>query len=311
MLLATLLACTAPVPSPSIAPPIGEDDAVHLLLTGDMGSDTREREQVLDGMRRRCAERPCDAILLLGDLLYPRGAESPDDPRLATWVAPYAAIAPTYLAVGNHDYGHGRDQKAIGHLLAWAAERPDIHLPSTVYRADLGDLATLAVLDTNHVFQHGDTALGPDPEGVSWSSQGAWLDGLPHDRPLIVVGHHTFRSNGPHGNAGAYEGWRHLPWVSGGALEALFTGHVAERALLYASGHDHNLQLLPCGGTTCAVSGAGAKTRELVDRGNPTHFQAAVPGFVALELDRDGGRIVAVDAEGEELAFVRLPTPAD
>ena len=306
--LGWLAACTPPEPVASVAPAIGAGDAVHVLMVGDVGSDTKGRATVLDAMRARCTTRPCDAIVLLGDLIYPRGADAPDDPRLDALLGSYADIAPVYLAVGNHDYGHGRDHEAVDHLLAWAATRPDVHLPSTVYRAALGQgLGTLAVVDTNHIFQYGDTPVGGGPDGP-WAGQGAWLDHLAAgDAPLIVAGHHPFRSNGPHGNAGVYEGWRHLPWASGQALRSFFEQHVAPEALLYANGHDHNLQLLPCDAATCAVAGSGAKVRELVDRGNPTHFQASTLGFVALELSRDAASAVACGVDGQELARVPLP----
>lgn len=303
--LATM-ACTAPDLEASTAPTIGDGDRVHLVMLGDVGSDTRERLEVLEGLRQRCADDPCDAVVLLGDLLYPRGADSPVDPRLEAFVGVYADIAPVYLLVGNHDYGHGRDHEAVAHVRAWAATRDDVHLPSTVYEATLGDhLGTLAVLDTNHIFQHGDTSLGS-----RFPSQGAWLDHLAaRDGPLLVVGHHPFRSNGPHGNAGRYEGWRYLPWASGRVLERFFVEHVAGEAVLYAAGHDHNLQLLPCDDTTCAVAGSGAKVRELVDRGNRTHFQASTPGFVDVELSRDGAYVSACGADGQVLARVPLPLP--
>jgi len=303
-----LTGCKVPAPVPASAPPIGSGASVHVLMVGDIGSDTTDRRRVLEGMRARCAERRCDAVVLLGDLIYPRGPTSPDDPRLDDWIGAYTALAPVYLALGNHDYGHGRDDLAVDHLLAWAAARPDVHLPSPLYTASLGDgLGTLAVIDTNHIFQYGDTRLGAAESGDAFPSQGAWLDHLAAGPgPLVVAGHHPFRSNGPHGNAGRYEGWRNLPWASGRSLQAFFEAHIGPQALMYANGHDHNLQLLPCGRTTCAVAGSGAKTRELVDRGNTPHFAASIPGFVALELSTDGADAVACDARGQEVARVSL-----
>ncbi len=92
-------------------------------------------------------------------------------------------------------------------------------------------------------------------------------------------------------------------------LERFFVDHVAGEALLYAAGHDHNLQLLPCEGTTCAVAGSGAKVRELVDRGNLTDFEATRPGFVDVVVSREAAQVVACGADGQALARVPLPLP--
>jgi hypothetical protein len=112
----------------------------------------------------------------------------------------------------------------------------------------------------------------------------------------VVFGHHPFRSNGPHGNAGAYEGWSYIPWLSGASLERLFTATLCDQADVYLSGHDHNLQWTTACAVELVVSGSGAKTRPIVDRGNPMHFAEAAPGFVWLELS-ESAQIAFYDQE--------------
>ena len=59
-------ACSAPRPVVSDAPPIGRGASVSVVLTGDMGSDTPGRREVLAGMQDHCRRHPCDAVVLLG-----------------------------------------------------------------------------------------------------------------------------------------------------------------------------------------------------------------------------------------------------
>ncbi|MGH7856727.1 MAG: metallophosphoesterase [Candidatus Binatia bacterium] len=80
----------------------------------------------------------------------------------------------------------------------------------------------------------------------------------------IAFGHHPYRSNGSHGNAGFYEGAPLTP-VSGPYVKAFYEQFVCGKVDLLITGHDHDLQWLApvaaCGGTEFVVSGAAAKTR--------------------------------------------------
>ncbi len=292
-----LPACTAAPQPLGAAPPLQVAQPGHLRLAvvGDAGKGNATQREVAAALAAWCAAEGCDAVLLAGDLLYPRGMESPTDPRAGDWIeAPYIDSAPRLLlALGNHDYGHGRSEQKAEWLVAWAAERPGVELPQRHYEVELAGVpGSVMVLDTNTAFQFDE---GP---------QQAWLaDRLPAiDGWRIVLGHHPFRSDGTHGNAGAYEGWRGLPYLSGRALEALFTETLCPHADVYLSGHDHNLQLIEHCDVQLVVSGAGASTTPIVDRGNDPSFAAAEAGFVWLSLGDDGqGEAVAVSGEGEVL----------
>ena len=116
----------------------------------------------------------------------------------------------------------------------------------------------------------------------------------------VVFGHHPFRSNAEHGNAGAYEGWVNLPFASGSSLGQLFERGLCPKTDVYLSGHDHNLQLLERCGVNLIVSGAGATARPVVDRGNRTRFERATHGFVWVELGAVG-RVLFFDEMGVAL----------
>ena len=265
---------------------------VRLVATGDVGRDTPLARDVAASMRAVCERDGCDAGLLLGDLLYPRGMERPDDPRMDARIRDrYAGIAPHwYLVHGNHDYAHGRNLERAKWQRAWADRTPGFHLPSPDWRLDLGPTTVLGV-DTTRVFW----------DGIR--SRGAWLDRTwadTEDRWRVVATHHPHRSNGPHGNAGAYEGWRGLPWVSGRALRTLFEDHVCGRADLVLSAHDHNLQWIAHCGTQWVVTGSGANPKAGVDRGNSPLFASDQGGFVWIELG-DRMRVRFHDVQGRVL----------
>lgn len=300
VVLAPWLGCSEPPVDARIAPPppLADPDRIRLLALGDVGRGTETQRQVARGAAAACAERGCDAVLLLGDNLYPSGMESPDDPRADAWLRDlYEPIgAPVYLVLGNHDYARGRDVERAGWLVAWAARTDGFELPGPVWTTRAGPLRLIG-LDTNRALQFGEAA------------QAAWLDEQLDDdaRWTVVLGHHPLRSDGPHGNAGSYEGTRWLPWASGRSVERLLSV-LCGRADLYLAGHDHSRQLLEHCGVPLVVSGAGGSATGIVDRGNQPRFAQGSPGGAWLELGPEEGRVVFLDADGrEDGAFGLVP----
>jgi hypothetical protein len=152
------------------------------------------------------------------------------------------------------------------------------------------------------------------------------------DRSLIFVSHHPFASGGAHG--GPVPIWRGfgILWLlkkTGslvqdlnspvyrelqGGLENLF--REIRRPLIYAGGHDHNLQVIeqdqPDRPQWTLVSGSGSKTSDV----GPTEgmrFGADKPGYMMIAFRTDGAielHVYAADAvyqhcgdvEGEDVA---------
>ena len=101
----------------------------------------------------------------------------------------------------------------------------------------------------------------------------------------------------------------------GGKFREFVDARICNRADFYFSGHDHNRQwmrrvpdiptwpLFPrpttraCA-THFAVSGAGAKTTDLEDRGNELAFGAETEGFLYVEFGPDEAIAEFADAEG-------------
>ncbi|MFZ4616964.1 MAG: hypothetical protein ACOYM2_12315 [Rectinemataceae bacterium] len=94
----------------------------------------------------------------------------------------------------------------------------------------------------------------------------------------IVMGHHPVLSNGPHGNAGNYDG--NAPGgqaeLSGSRLASFFDQSVSGRADLYLAGHDHDLEAfqIPGGKAREVVIGGGGAAFYPLEGSNPP---ASVP----------------------------------
>jgi len=200
----------------------------------------------------------------------------------------------------------------------------------------------LILLDTAWWLYGGAKPVGPE-SGCAAPSEHAVLDSVRSAlhtagrRQAVVLAHHPLMSGGPHGGhfrwqdhvfpLRAWRGWMWVPLpllgsvypearlhgisnedVSGPRNRAMREGleqAFAERApLLYASGHDHGLQILT--GTSArylVVSGAGTFGHlSQVDSLNTTRFARRASGFMRLEVLHNGtarlGAIV-VNAGGE------------
>ncbi len=305
MLALLLLACRAAAPDPPEAPGGGEPGRpVRFVALGDAGVGGAGQRRVAEAMRAVCAERGCDFVLYLGDNIYQDGAEGADDPQFVEkFERPYEGLGlPFYVVFGNHDYGPWTLSRERAEAeLAYAAGSEKWVMPAPYYRFRYGDVDFVA-LDTNALYSG--WALGWDDAQRDWLSR--VLDGgAPR---TVVFGHHPWRSNGRHGDAGSYEG---VPLL-GSWLERDFEELLCGRADLYLSGHDHNRQwLAPTCGVELVVSGAGAKTAPLVHRGPaPTLWEDdSRTGFAWFEIGGDTLSGTFYDASGRASFARRIRTP--
>ena len=289
---------------------------VRFVAIGDAGEGNADQYAVAAAIAEVCAgltapEAPgCDFVLYLGDNFYQVGVEGIDDPQFQSkFEAPYAALdLPFYPVLGNHDYGTGSlEAEKADAQIAYTRRSTKWTLPARHYHFTAAHAHFLA-LDTNAamlVDVWGDRSQEQTiREGLAAAAaEGAlWR---------VAYGHHPYKSNGPHGNAGAYEGQDWAPVVNGAGVQALVEGQLCGEVDLYLAGHDHSRQwLAPSCGVALAVSGAGAKTTGFVDRGHPSSFAASTPGFVWVELD--GPRMTArfYDKEGVEEHVEVVEKPA-
>ncbi len=288
-------------------------EQLRFLVLGDAGEGNLSQHTIGASMAALCAAKTdaapgCDFALYLGDNFYQVGVEDVHDPQFeAKFERPYAALdLPFYVVMGNHDYGSGSlDTSKVAHQIAYTRRSTRWTMPARTYHFAAAHAHFIA-LDTNAAMLRdvwGDTGQEVFLDEALREAAGAtWK---------IAFGHHPYRSNGPHGNAGSYEGQDWVPIANGAGVQALFESKLCGQIDLYLAGHDHSRQWLPpsCG-VSLAISGAGAKSTSIVDRGNAPTFAEASPGFLWISIE--GPMLVAefYDQDGilehtEQLSRVR------
>ncbi len=273
---------TTSTPTDPVPPP------VRFVALGDAGEGNDDQYAVADAIGTVCAERGCDFAIYLGDNFYDSGVEGVfDEQWQSKFELPYADLDfPFYPALGNHDLGLeglGVEFWLSPIYVNYTDYSTKWTMPNEHYAFEAGNVKFIA-LDTTRIF-------------FSFTEQQAtfWEEEVASKSPeidwIIAYGHHPYVSNGQHGNAGRYEGLPpSLPLADiprGDYVKEFFDDHVCGTALVYFSGHDHNRQWIePTCGTEFIVSGAGAKTTELVGRGNTTFFEDDTrEGFMWVEVE--------------------------
>lgn len=256
---------------------------VRFVAMGDTGkgcpSPTDGQCVVAAAIKKKCDTDGCDFAVLLGDNIYDSGVATVDDVQLQTkFEQPYAALNfPFYVVLGNHDYGsngagleYARGQVEVD----YTQKSTKWKMPARVYRHAVSNVEFFA-MDTQQQLLGNDAQQKTDMKAWMAASTARWKIGL---------GHHPYLSNGPHGNAGNYDGLGFLPGIipaAGKNIKAFFDDTVCGKVDLYMSGHDHSRQWMQdtCNGTELVVSGGGASTTELKGS-NPSRFQKDTIGFL-------------------------------
>jgi len=254
--------------------------AVRFIAMGDTGTGSNDQLKIGNTIAAKCKASGCDFVTLLGDNLYDSGASSVDDPIWQEkFETPYAAVNLDFYAVlGNHDYGAGGAGTDFGKAkneIDYTKKSTKWKMPAAYYHFTKANVELFA-LDTNMALF---SQAGQQKTDVT-----AWLAASKAEWK-IALGHHPYKSNGPHGNAGSYDGIP-IPPVNGKSVKSFMDDVVCGKADVYFSGHDHSQQWLneSCKGTELAVSGAGAKTTELKGN-NPSLFQSLELGFLYVVID--------------------------
>jgi hypothetical protein len=265
---------------------------LRFVALGDAGRGNAGQYLVADAIDAVCTERGgCDFALMLGDNIYNSGVSAIDD---AQWQEkfelPYADLDfPFYVTLGNHDLGgdgSGNEPSRGDFQVQYAETSDKFVMPGTHYRVTVGNIE-LVSLNTTSLY-YDDTLvvsrlLGYDEENDAQRSHLESWNQNPSAPWRIAFGHHPYLSNGPHGNAGRYDG--NVPgfYGSGAGLKDFFEAHVMGHFDLYLSGHDHSLQDFGAtNGTDVLVSGGGA-THTRLEGETPALWQKNRRGFLLLE----------------------------
>lgn len=238
-----------------------EVPAVRLAAVGDVGTGDREEHETAQAMAS-LPGAPYDALVLLGDNVYPSG-----DPRRldATVFGPFADVLDTadlVAALGNHDVKDGDGPRQVASL----------GMPGRWYTWRSGPVEIIVL----------DSTSADDPAQRAWledtlaTSDATWK---------LVAVHHPPYSAGWHGSSKNVRA----------AFEPLFN-RVGVQLVL--AGHDHDYQRSePINGTTYVVSGAGAKSRP-TDRAWFTAVSWSTQHFVDIQVWPDRLELQAVAQDG-------------
>lgn len=261
-------------------PPVME--VRRFVAIGDTGTGSDMQIKVGQSIGKACLDLGgCDFGMLLGDNAYDSGFDDENDPKFVDFFErPYGHLGfPFYAVLGNHDLGGNGlgvslDLKKGDYQVLYGQRNPQWKMPAKYYQVQEGPVWMVG-LNTTDIFFDRDRDQRRDVQG--------WLNSAPQRGWKIAFGHHPYISNGPHGNAGRYEGLPFVPIANGEHVQSFMEDIVCAQFDIYLCGHDHNVQdLKKICGTEFIVSGAGAKTTDL-EGTNPVHYESDEPGFVILE----------------------------
>ena len=319
-------ACRPRVPGIEIAP---AEIETSVFLIGDAGEpDPRKVGVPLDSMRAQTAVAPERAIIVfLGDNVYPEGmpeegaAEWADSRRrLDAQVASVPPGARGIFVPGNQDWAgetpYGlysiRQQEQL--ITSLAGGRDVRMLPGNGCPGpailDVGRLR-LVLLDTqwwlqDYIVRDAESDCSSDI-GVVTAALRAHVRPERADQVVIAAGHHPLMTGGEHGGycgiSGPFRrfGGRTQDIISNAnrtlrdSIESAFAG---SPPLVYAAGHEHNLQVLRGGPNVeyLLVSGAGSDSKvSCAVRLRESYFTSQHRnGFMRLDIMRGSGVLLRV-----------------
>ena len=232
------------------------DAAIRVLAFGDFGDGGDAQKRVAGAMLRYHERQAFDFAITLGDNFYPRGMDSPHDPRWDSWWS--ALYDPLkiqfYASFGNHDWNQPNGPAAE---ILFSARSPSWRMPAAYYTFQAGPVQFFA-LDTDIISEAQLRWLAEELD----KSRATWK---------VVYGHHPIYSEGQH--------------EDNNDKIAQLLPVVRDRADVYIAGHDHDMQhLKPEGRLHFFVAGSGGKLRT-IEPGPRSLFARSAHGFAVLEAD--------------------------
>lgn len=271
---------------------------------GDTGTGACDQSVVAAGVKAKCDADGCDFGVLLGDMFYPAGVTSANDPQWAAkFEQPYSGIdLPFYGVLGNHDYAD--TNSSLGDFyVSYAAGSAKFRMPDKFYGFEMGDALFLA-LDSQAILKDW---------GTSNADQAGLFSGLlsaPGKPWKIAMSHHPYLSNGAHGNAGSYDGQPAASLSSGIKVKEFLEAQLCGGVDVFLAGHDHSRQVL-FGNASCSgvfvVSGGGGKSITPVGGANVYQFQKSSLGFAYFQITSSQLVIEMLDQYGQLEFSLSLP----
>ncbi len=322
----TLNACARKIHIKDLEP---QEIETTLFLIGDAGHpDPRNNAFVLDSLKRQAAEAPGRAVIVfLGDNVYPNGV--PVDSAL-TWPdarrrleAQVNAVPPGARGIfipGNHDwqesgpyglYSVRLQERMIANLAAGRDIRmlPGNGCPGPA-AFEVGRLRFIA-LDTqwwlhDFIVRDAQSNCNTTVRGVT-SALRELIRTTADGRVAIVAGHHPMMTGGEHGGYCGITGpFRRLGGNSQDILsslnrtmrDSLESAFKVKPPLMYAAGHDHNLQVMKGAPNAhyFVVSGAGSQGKAAcaVYMRESYYVSQHRTGFMRVDILKDKGVLLSV-----------------
>lgn len=255
-----------------------------LFVLGDSGSGNDAQRRVAESMEQQCRQRRPDGILLVGDVIYPSGARSVDDPQwedkvFSVYDGECLSGVPLFPVFGNHDYD--------GNIRSWiemARKNPRWNFPSRHYSIMVPELLTIYAIDSNFPYQI--TSQGIPDFGDSTTP---WTIAFGH-HPMVSVS-----SRGP-----TRRGHNIRSWM----LRFLLCGKVDA----YIAGHNHHLEYdyFESCGVPHLISGAGGGILYGVLPEHDADFAASEYGFLDLRFSGNTMDSRFISADGAVLFSTRF-----
>ncbi len=203
-------------------------------IMGDSGTGKEGQRKVAKLLEKE----NCDRIRIMGDIIYPDGLTSDQDPLFYThFYNPYKNLldqgVPFILSMGNHDH-----RENINSWLYLADQHNEVIYPNHFFAEKFGKNCYLTI-DTNMSFHQ---------------EQRDWLDKtmpiLERECDFIFsFSHHPYISSGKHGGANPFN-------------KLFFKKYILGKSFAHFAGHDHHLSYEGVkAGTHHFVTGAGGKLR--------------------------------------------------
>lgn len=242
---------------------------------GDTGTGSANQRAVAESIKLYCAVRSCQAVFILGDVIYEEGVKNAEDRQFTSkFETPYQDIElPFYIAFGNHDY-----LGCTKCYLDYARSSTRWRMPDYYYSQPFGNDLEVFVVDTERFN----------------ASQAEWLENeitRSSAKWKVVTGHRPLIS---YETSKAYENWN-------GKSE--LQSAVCDDTNLYISGHAHVMErneIVGCKTSQIVSGGGGASLREFVEE-NKSIFSSSSYGFFSIsykgqkltgEFVDSGGRVL-------------------
>lgn len=240
----------------------------RFVALGDWGAGTPFQKDVAKQMVQAYQEQPFDAVLMLGDNIYPDGDVKKHGQAYFTNM--YQALirenVQFIVAIGNHDVvrGYQADQLRFFNLPGYyySVKKPGVEF---------------FVIDSNK--------FANDQVQRQWLSQSLAASDADWK---VVIGHHPIYSSGEHGMN------RGLKMM----LEPLLVKHHAD---LYLAGHDHDYERFkPIEGVRHVVSGGGGAYLRNFETPLPASLiRIKAHHFLSFELKGNRLKMKVIDKTGK------------